>query len=101
MVIRGQETDYSRIIFSDAAAYNFAHTSNAIITDIYEVTIHEFLAEFANSLQEWSGLYGLKHWETNVKDYGAKLKVNSYRAWQIESAIGFHGFVVAKTVSNA
>ena len=96
----GQETDYSCIRFVGVALYSFVHTQNAIITDISEVSIPELLSEYRAEVDEWNRMYGLKHWKDSVDSYGTKLQDERCRAWYLESAIGFHGFVVAQAVEN-
>jgi hypothetical protein len=96
----GEETDTSDITFSDVALYNFVHTDNAIITDIYEVKPSELIEEKSSEITEWNRMHRVNLWEKDPTSYGAKLESLGYKAWHIESAIGFYGFVVAKEVSN-
>lgn len=95
------ETDQSIIMFTDVALYNFIHTDNAIITDIYEVPISDFLQEFGLTVTEWNRMYRVSGFGGGVGQYKQYLQSEGYSVWQIESAIGFYGFVVAKAVENA
>ena len=97
----GEETDTSEITFSQVVLYNFIHTDNAIITDIYEVKPSELIKEISSQVTEWNRMYRVNLWEKDSSTYGAKLESLGYKAWHIESAIGFYGFIIAKTVSNA
>ncbi len=97
----GEETDTSDITFRDVALYNFVHTANAIITDIYEVNPSELIKEKSSEITEWNRMHRVNFWDGNSSTYGAKLEALGYKAWLVESAIGFYGFVVAKKVSNA
>ena len=97
----GEETDSSKITFSEVALYNFIHTDNAIITDICEVKPSELIGEITSKLVEWNRMYSVNQWEDDPNKYGHKLDSSGYKAWHIESAIGFYGFVIAKSVSNA
>lgn len=97
----GEETDKSCIRFSNVALYNFVHTAHAIITDIEEVAVSDLLDEIGNEVAEWHRMYCVKLWKDSLPGYIATLQAESYRAWRIESAIGFYGFVIARAVENA
>jgi len=88
----------STIRFSDVALYNFTHTTAAIITDIEEGTIADLLEEIGSRLFEWSRLHGVDSWTGNIETYREALQTDGYRAWRIQSAMGFYGFIVAKEV---
>jgi hypothetical protein len=90
----------SCITFSDVAIYNFIHTGGAIITDIEELPIPDLMLEVGSQLVEWNRMYGVRFWKDSLQNYSFKLQVEGYRAWRIESAIGFYGFVIAKGVGN-
>ena len=95
------ETDQSIITFSSVILYNFEHTNNAIITDIYEVPIPELIEEIGPTIREWNRMYGVKQFNESIEQYTNFLQSEHYIAWCIESAIGFNGFIIAKGVSNA
>ena len=95
------ETDQSTIAFTGVALYNFTHTNNAIVTDIYEVPISKLLQEEGASVIEWNRMHGVKGFDQSIEQYILHLESNNYVAWCIESAIGFYGFVIGKTVQNA
>jgi hypothetical protein len=97
----GEESDRSCIRFSDVALYNFVHTTNSIITDIYELAIPELLQEIDADVVEWNRMYGVRYWKDSLKDYGLLLQAEAYKAWRVESAIGFFGFIIAKAVGEA
>ncbi|MEH6543010.1 MAG: hypothetical protein V7721_03620 [Porticoccaceae bacterium] len=97
----GEETDVSNITFSEVALYNFIHTDNAIITDIYEIEPTKLIEEISSEVTEWNRMYRVNLWEENPEAYGIKLESLGFKAWCIESAIGFYGFIIAKEVSNA
>ena len=46
-------------------------------------------------------MYGVSYWESNIEEYIANLNNNGYKAWEITSAIGFYGFLIAKSIKNA
>jgi hypothetical protein len=96
----GQAKEESVIRFSDVAVYHFVYTTPAIITNINEEPIENLLHENWSDLAEWSRLNGGYHlWDDDPDIYRAKLEKAGYHAWNITSAIGFHGFVIAKAVT--
>jgi hypothetical protein len=50
--------------------------------------------------QWWTQHGGLSHWDDDRGRYQARLETESYKAWEINSAIGFGGFVIAATVAE-
>ncbi len=98
----GSETDESIITFEEVALYNFIHTAGAIITDIEEESLNDFLSGLADEITEWFRLYSVRYWKkSGFEGYVAGLVQSGFKVWRIESAIGFYGFVVAKRVANA
>ena len=96
----GEETAQSCIRFSDVALYNFVHTANAIIVDIDELPVADLLQEIETEVGEWRRMYSVRFWEDGFQEYVALLQERAYKAWRIESAIGFYGFVIAKAAAN-
>jgi hypothetical protein len=94
----GKPKEDSHIEFSDVALYNFTHTGGAIITDVEEATLGELFDEVGDTLVGWHKQHGVTGWKTTLDDYRGALEQAGHRAWRIESAIGFCGFVVAKSV---
>jgi hypothetical protein len=94
----GRPTEESEIEFSDVMLYNFTHTSGAIITDIEESSVGDVLGEVRESLPEWNRQHGIARWRDTLENYQAALESTSHKAWRISSAIGFYGFVVARSV---
>ena len=92
--------DKSSIKFSQVALYNFTHVGGAIITDIDEVLISTLTHEIGEKLVDWNQLYGLRFWKDSLQNYTRYLTTENYRAWRIESAIGFSGFAIAKQVDE-
>ncbi len=97
----GEETDESVITFKEVALYNFTHTTGAIITDIYEQPINEFVDKWGKEIKEWNRMFGVRHFRNSLEDYAESLKSERYKVWCIESATGFYGFVIGKEVENA
>ncbi|MDH5458818.1 MAG: hypothetical protein OEY26_08895, partial [Nitrospinota bacterium] len=84
--------------FTNVTLYNLTHTTEAIITDIEECSLPDLLAEINSQVIEWSRQLGVEKWSNDLEAYQKELQSNGYRAWRIESAIGFHGFIIAKNV---
>lgn len=95
------EKRISRIEFQNVACYFFTHTAGAIITDIEEVELEVLVIQEAIQLEAFAHWHGLDYWSTNVAGYLAKLKAENFRAWRIESAIGFSGFVIGLEVEGS
>lgn len=91
----------SFIEFSDVAAYHFIHTGGAIITDIREVALADLLRDVGETLTEcWREHGGYLHWNDDREAYRAALESRGYQAWNLTSAIGFAGFVIARSVAQ-
>lgn len=97
----GEETDTSIIKFTGVALYHIINTTGAIITDIEEVSIDALLSEASSEVIEWNRMYRVKHWKSDLASYVMYLENHAFKAWEITSAIGFYGFVIAKEVSSA
>jgi hypothetical protein len=95
----GQPRRESTIIFADVRLYHFIHTGGAIITDIEEVPVTEQLDEVAGDLANWAKWHGIKGWGDDLDTYKADVAARDLRAWTIDSAIGFAGFVIARSVA--
>ncbi|MEY4588776.1 MAG: hypothetical protein RL497_852 [Pseudomonadota bacterium] len=96
----GEETDESHIKFSNVALYNFVHTSGTIITDIEEIPVADFIQKISKDVIEWNRMYSVNFWKDSLENYIHTLQTEGYKAWSIESAIGFYGFIIAKSVSD-
>ena len=94
----GEETDDSQINFFGVALYHFINSHGTIITDIEEVPLEAHILSMATELAEWRRMYGVKYWESDISSYINKLNSMGLRAWEITSAIGFYGFIIAKEV---
>jgi|KBSMisStaDraftv2_1062788.scaffolds.fasta_scaffold05608_17 hypothetical protein len=96
----GKPYDESHIEFADVALYNFTHTGGAIITDIEETPLVELITELKPSLQIWGRQQGIDGWRDTAENYHEALLKQGHRSWRIESAIGFSGFVIARSVEQ-
>ena len=91
----------SRIEFSDVACYFFQHTTGAIITDIEKLDVATLVKEEEQLLVSFAHQYGLKYWNKDISDYVDTLQKEQFFGWRIESAIGFDGFVIARTIDGS
>jgi len=93
----GAPKDWSDIEFSGVLIYNFTHTGGAVITELYEVPLAPLVNEKKSDLADWQSTHGgLGLWDDDAEVYGAKLESEGYRAWRIDSAMGFAGFIIGK-----
>ena len=96
----GKPKEESQIEFSDVALYNFTHTGGAIITDIEEASLDDLMNEVGASLITWNKQHGVTGWRENLETYQATLESAGHKAWRLISAIGFYGFIVARSVQQ-
>ena len=97
----GRAKEESSIEFSGVVAYHFIHTGGAIITDLTELPLADLLLRVGDRLGEWWRQHGgYQLWDDDREKYGAKLRESGCRAWTIDSAIGFEGFVIAKAIAQ-
>ena len=90
--------EQSSIRFSDVAAYHFIHTGRAIITEIMDVPLPRLFSEYGEQIANWWQMQGGLMDEQ--AEYVEVLKQKGYSGWLIYSAIGFQGFVIARSVSE-
>ena len=92
---------HSDIEFDGVVAYRFLHTGAAIITDIDEVTLANLVCEIGADLAEaWRLHGGYAYWNDDRDLYMRSLQDQGCHAWKISSAIGFAGYVIAKSISQ-
>jgi len=94
----GKPKDESQIEFSDVALYNFTHTGGAIVTGIEEASLGDLIDEVGGALVNWHHQQGVAGWRDTLENYRDSLESAGHKAWRIDSAIGFCGFVVAQSV---
>ena len=93
--------DVSHIRFSEVAVYHFTHLGGAIISDVFETTFLDAAKETAFDLANaQSSLGGLPFSVTDNSAYERYFTANEFRTWLLVSAIGFKGFIVARTVQQ-
>lgn len=89
------------IEFTDVAAYHFVHGEGAIITDIDEAPIRAYIDEQRDFILATAHQHGLRYFDRDVSTYQDALGRSGHRYWRIDSAIGFGGFVVARSVAES
>jgi hypothetical protein len=94
----GKPKEESQIEFVDVALYNFTHTGGTIITNIEETSLGDLLGEVGPSLSAWNQQHGVTGWRDNLEGYRKSLESAGQKAWRVVSAIGFYGFIVARSV---
>ena len=95
-----QEVLENHIQFAGVAAYYFNHTDGAIITDIEELPLREYLGleeAFILRASKWTGL---RYYSGDLERYRARLEAEGFKYWRLSSAIGFEGFVVARAAAE-
>jgi hypothetical protein len=91
----------SHIRFADVTLYDFVHTGGAIILDVAEKPLSTVLEQHWDRILHWAHWHGVTHFDDDDRSsYQAKLERDSCRAWDIASAVGFHGFVIAKSIED-
>lgn len=95
-----QPPEESHIRFRDVAFYHFVHTGGAIILDIAQIPLTEFVDRFADRMAEWDRQHGVSRWVSDRTRYKAALESESLQAWEISSAVGFEGVVLAKRIED-
>ncbi len=64
------------------------------------MSVAEFIPSIKEQLIEWNRMRGIKYWKSNFENYVSTLQSMELKVWEITSAIGFYGFIVAKEVSS-
>lgn len=90
----------SRIEFSGVVVHQFTHDLPAIIIEIDPVSLSWLLLEKDAPMSQWMSTccYVNPYRGDTPEGYVQYLKDSGYQAWEIGSAIGFHGFVIGKNV---
>ncbi len=96
----GTKRPDSLIQFSEVAAYHFSHTAGAIISDIIEMPLDSLVREEEAFFNESARQASLRFWRDGLEQYLGFLKNETFKAYRIESSIGFSGFVIAKRVGG-
>lgn len=90
----------SKIEFSGVALYHFVHSAGTIITDIDSCPIETILSDYSTQIPEWNRLQSVTDWVGSLDEYKKKLNESGLSGWKIDSAIGFHGFIIGKKITQ-
>ncbi len=101
-MITPRPVEESHIRFADIELYHFVHSGGTIIFGIDEVPLSQILDQHWERILHWArGRGGVPHWDSDDRaTYQAKLETDSYKAWEINSSIGFEGFIIAKSIED-
>lgn len=89
----------STIRFDGVRLYHFVHPAGAIITDIYETPLEALLREHAAEIADWAKHYGVNDWRVGIDELTSAYTDQGLRTWTIDSAIGFAGFVIGRSLA--
>jgi len=91
------EIPNEKIIFSGVVGYHFHDAMGSIILDLTEKEIKEFLQQESEAFIESYRLHGIpRFWRGDAAETLKELK--GKKVWQIDSSIGFDGYVIASEV---
>lgn len=96
------DSDYreNHIEFSDVAAYHFLHTDGTILTVLKEFHVSSFIDDHEDYFKTTAQQQGLRYWDGDFTKYKQHIVGQNYKSWGILSAIGFEGFIMAKSVQE-
>lgn len=95
-----EKREPKEITFEGVAGYNFRDAVGCVIFDIEEREMKAFLDEHASEFSTSYRTFGFPaFWREEMQEVVEDLK--AYRAWIIDSSIGFDGWVVARVLTEA
>ena len=95
---QGPPFERTDIVFSGVEGYLFRDNLGGILFDVVEEPIEHVVAAFASDF-EWGTRYGWPWASASAdRDPCAYVREKSLRAYTVQSAIGFDGFVVAESM---
>ena len=86
--------------FEKVLFYHFTHTQSAVLSNVIHVSLLELLEERWESFVAWNEQHGIEHFVPDRLEFTSILMDEGYTAWELCSALGFAGFVIAKEVSQ-
>jgi hypothetical protein len=97
---KNHEKKENHIQFSDVAVYHFIQGMGSIITDIDEQPLASFIQKEESFIRGTAKQIGLSDFNNDLAAYLTLLEKEKFKYWTIDSAIGFEGFVVAKSIKE-
>jgi hypothetical protein len=92
----GDPRPLSVVEFTGVICYRFSQTSGAVITAIEEMSSEEVARDEQEFIVSVARTDGLRFWNGTFAGFFRDLRANRVRAFRIESAVGFSGFVLAE-----
>jgi len=85
------------VVFTDVLGYQLCDSLGGILCSIREIDIEKLLTNEAELFAKWMGCaYPFQYCDGDPATY---VRAAGAHAWDIDSAIGFYGFVVARTMT--
>jgi hypothetical protein len=96
------EPRHTEVTFVGVVTYRFEHDDfGTILTHIIDVPLASFLTQHADELSKSAAEAGAcRFWKGSVEEATRELEKSSIRAFEINSAIGMHGWALARTVTG-
>lgn len=95
-----QTKDESHIEFAGVVCYHFIHTAGAILTDIEEWPVGELAEQEGDFLKVAAIQQSVRFWKDGLPGFISMLESEKFKAWRLESAVGFAGFVIARSAAQ-
>ena len=96
----GQSRPPSVVEFSGVVCYRFSQTGGAIISGIEEMSSEEVVRDEQEFIVSVARADGLKCLNGTFAAFMRELEANKIRAFRIESAVGFTGFILASDLKD-
>jgi hypothetical protein len=96
----GEPRPLSVIEFSGVVCYRFSQTGGAIITEIKEMNSEDVARDEQEFIISVARADGLKFWNGTFAAFFRDLRANKIRAFGIQSAVGFSGFILASELKD-
>lgn len=95
-----QTKESKEIVFEGVAGYQFRDAVGSVIFEIQERDLEGFLKEHEYEFLDGYRRIGFpQFWRGDIPATMAELK--GMKIWEISSSVGFEGYVVARSVSEA
>ena len=91
----GESRPLSFVQFSGVVCYRFSQTGGARITAIEEMSTADVVRDEQEFIVSVARTDGLRFWNGTFSAFLRELDANRIKAYRIESAVGFSGFVLA------
>ena len=96
----GESRPLSVVQFSGVVCYRFSQTGGAIIAAIKEMSSADVVRDEQEFIVSVARADGLRFWNGTFSAFLRELDANRIKAYRIESAVGFSGFVLASDLKE-